>query len=692
MTRYRVFQAVSAAILVAGLAAAVILCNTLLTRERREIQTAVETETRHVASQFHAGVLNSVEPLREMGAWWFTQGKPLDLEDWRTDGQLFLSRSPGLRQAAWVGADGLQDWSAAPGSTPIPMHRPPEERVQQLVALARARGEAVMSGIFDLPGGAAGFYVCMPVLNNQRVRGYILGVYDAQALASSLAEKEVRPDSPVSISTDGREIYSAPGGGARWQEERARAEVEILARRWTIALRVPLNAFREFRGLMLAMVSVIGALLYSFAMLLLLAHRRSAQLQRANAALESEVRRRVSSEAEVLALNRDLTRKVADFQTLLDVIPIGIAVAEDPECRIVRPNPALAAFLGVQPGANISKTGLDAASSYRLLRNGEELRPEEVPMRVAAAYKRAVLGEECQVERTDGSVVDALSFASPLFDENGRVRGVLTAYVDITESKSQERMRRELELRFQRAERMRCLGVMAAGIAHDFNNLLTGVIGQASLAAEMLPPTAEAQHPIASSLEAANCAAELVNKVLAYTGQSYHDLRPTDLGDVVRESQPVLLSLAGTKAELRFHIAASLPRALADPDEIRHALYNLVLNAVEAAEPGRNLVDISVDSLELRDRELETTVHGEKLEPGIYVQIEVKDNGAGMPPEIAEKAFDPFFTTKFLGRGLGLSELLGIMRSHNGGVRMETAPGAGTSVKLFFPARLPFDE
>jgi two-component system, cell cycle sensor histidine kinase and response regulator CckA len=561
------------------------------------------------------------------------------------------------------------------------------------VALARARGAAVMSPIFDLPGATAGFTLCVPILRNQRERGYILGLYEAQALVSSLVENYVRPDSPVSISSNGREIYSTPGGGARWREGRTLADVEILARRWTVTLRVPQNAFREFRGLVLSMVSVIGALFYSFAMLLLLAHRRSTQLQRGNEALESEVRRRMSSEAEALALNRELTRKVADFQTLLDVIPIGIAVAEDPECRIIRPNRALAAFLGVEPGANISKTGSDDASAaYRFLRNGEEMRPEEMPIRVAATSKRPILGEECQVERSDGSVVDGLAFASPVFDENGRVRGVLSAYVDITESKSQERRRQDLERRLQRAERMQCLGVMAAGIAHDFNNLLTGVIGQASLAADILPPAAEAQSHIASSLEAAHRAAELIKQVLAFTGQSYHDLRPVDLGEVVRESQPSLLTLAGGKAELQFRIADPLPRALADPREIRHALYNLVLNAVEAAEPGRNHIDIGVDAVELRDGEAEMAGSREKPEPGTYVRIEVRDNGAGMPPEIAANAFDPFFTTKFLGRGMGLAEVLGIMRSHNGGVRMESAPRAGTRVELLFRMSEPSGE
>jgi signal transduction histidine kinase len=310
-------------------------------------------------------------------------------------------------------------------------------------------------------------------------------------------------------------------------------------------------------------------------------------------------------------------------------------------------------------------------------------------MRRAAEAKRDILGEEFQLKLPGGEMVDILSFASPVFDEKGRVRGLLNAYVDITERKSQERMRSELEQRLQRAARMQSLGVMAAGIAHDFNNLLTGIIGEASLAADTISPSAEAQRHIASSLEAAQRAADLVRKVVAYTGQLYYDLRPTDLGEVVRGSEATLLSLAGSKAKIQFRMADPLPQVLADPEEIRHALCNLVLNAVEAAEPGRNCIEIGVDVVELRGDEVELTARKVCLAAGPYLRVQVADNGPGMPPEIAAGAFDPFFTTKFLGRGLGLPEVLGIALSHHGGVKMETAPGGGTSVKLFIPAYAP---
>ena len=673
--------------MLSGLIAATLLCVRLISREREELQRTTHAEARHIAAQLGTGVLGRIEPLERMGQWWLSQGKPFDREDWRTDGQLFLSGSPGLVEAAWVGADGLQRWSAKPEAEPNWKQVRPDPRVRQLIAAAKARGSKVISDVFSAPDTPAAFYACVPVSRDRRVWGYVIGLYDAPALISSLAQTEVRPDNRISILSGEREVYSAPSGGAPWYEEHAQAVLELPGQTWTVALRVPLNYFREFRGLMLAIVSVIGALLYAFTMLLTLSQRRSSELQRANDALANEVARRVRTEAEVRDLNRELSRKVSDFQTLLDVIPIGIAVAGDPECRSITVNPALARMLGVPQARNISSAGPDAAGlPYKVLRDGRELRSDELPIQVVASTKRAVLAEEDQLVREDGTVIDVLSFASPVFDENGAVRGVLYACVDISERKAQEQLRRELEQRLQRAQRMKSLGAMAAGIAHDFNNLLTGIIGHAALAAKSLPEGTEPQHHIASSLEAADRAANLVHQLLAYTGRSYHTLRPTNLGEVVRDMRPALLNLAGPQAVIRFKISSPLPNVMADPDEIRHVLDNLVLNAIEAKESDAD-VEISVGTQELSGEEKTVTVPDEKVDPGTYVRVEVKDSGAGMPAEIAERAFDPFFSTKFLGRGLGLSEVLGIMRAHNGAVRLETARDEGTSVELFFPVK-----
>ncbi len=671
MPANRVFQAFSGAVMLAGLVAAFFLCSKLITGERGEIQRTTQTEARQIAVRLQSGVLASIEPLERLGRWWLSQGKPLDRDDWNTDAQLFLSRSPGLREALWIGTDGYRHWLAVPGADPKVQRTRPDDRIRQLVDAAKTRRSMVVSEIFVAPNINAAFYACIPQSSDKQIRGYVVGLYDAASLISSLA-LTVRPDHRFTVTSAGRRIYSTTSGSAM-AEENASASLEIAQQLWTVALHVPLNYFLEFKGLILLIAGVVGALVYSFGMLLYVSLRRSLELHSAN--------------AEVRALNRELNLKIADFQTLLDVTPIGIAVADDPECRNIRTNLALSHLLGVPLGVNISKSRSDADQpSWRMTRDGRELRPEELPMQRAAATGKEVFGEEAQIERADGSVIDVLSFAAPVFDEDGRVRGVLDACVDITEQKKQERLRRELEQRLQRAHRMKSLGSMAAGIAHDFNNLLTSIIGHASLAEENTPNNSAAQQHVTASLEAAHEAARLIRQVLAYTGQSFQKLRPIDLGEVIRNLHPQLVSLAAPKADVRLDIAPQLPQVLADQDEIRRVFRNLVLNAAEATVKERGTIDILLSPYAVSGEERKLTTAGEEMVPGPYVRVEIKDSGSGMRPEIAEGAFDPFFSTKFVGRGLGLSEVQGIMRAHKGAVRLVTVPDVGTSVALFFPA------
>jgi len=259
-----------------------------------------------------------------------------------------------------------------------------------------------------------------------------------------------------------------------------------------------------------------------------------------------------------------------------------------------------------------------------------------------------------------------------VFDEDGSVRGAMEVAVDISE-------RRALENRLQRAQRIQSLGVMTAGIAHVFNGHLTSIVGNATSAFDRLPESSDARRLLAASLESGYRAADLIRQVLAYTGNAYRKLRPVNLADILDERKLAVLGLTDSKAEVRFRIDTRLPSIKADPAEIQQVIRNLVQNAVEASDSA-GVIDISASVSELS----EETTDGD-LPAGRYVHIQVKDMGPGMTADVVAKAFDPFFTTKFLGRGLGLSAVLGIMRAHNGAVRLETVPDSGTTVHLYLP-------
>jgi signal transduction histidine kinase len=679
LTRHDVIEGASALIILAGLFATLTLCGNLVKRERAELERRTQAEAQQIATHLQIGMMGAIEPLAHLGNWWLSQGKPFDREDWRNDAQLFLANASGLRQALWVGSDGVERWSALPGSAPITKPVRPNDAISRLIGEAGSRDSLAVSGLFTAPGITQAVYVCVPVRRNQRLAGYTIGLYDAADMVSRLAGRGIpRDTAAVTVSASGQPVYSTVSFTPSLQEQalgriEEQAPIELPGQTWTVALRMPVNYFRQFKSLIITVGTALAGLLYAAAMLLYLTHQRSSAVQRANDELSREVSRRTGIEAEVRELNRDLKHKVEDFQTLLKVAPVGIAVASDPECRRIWVNGALSRMLGVDESVNTSQSGPDPASlPFRLCRDGRELRPEELPMQVAAATGKEVMGGELQIVRADGRRIDVLFFAAPVFDENGRVRGAIEVAVDVSE-------RRALENRLQRAQRMESLGVMAAGIAHDFNGHLTSIIGNASMALDLFPESSEGRRLVAASMTSGHRAADLIAQVLAYTGNAFHRLRPVNLADILDQRRLPVLGLADSKAEVRLRIDAHLPGIKADPAAIEQVIKNLVQNAIEASGPA-GVIDISASVSELP----EDTVD-EGLPAGRYVHIEVKDTGPGMPADVVAKAFDPFFTTKFLGRGLGLSAVMGIMRAHKGAVRLETVPNSGTTVHLYFP-------
>jgi signal transduction histidine kinase len=313
-------------------------------------------------------------------------------------------------------------------------------------------------------------------------------------------------------------------------------------------------------------------------------------------------------------------------------------------------------------------------------------------MQVAARTRAAVENQELDIVRSDGSTIHTLSYSAPVFDENGNVRGVIDACIDITDRKRSEEerrsflaRRRELEQRVERGEKYHSLALMAGGIAHDFNNLLTVIIGHANVLATDLPKFSDIGRSAADILAAANRAAELTSKLVAFTGHIWCDARPVNLSAEVFAMQPAMREMVPPATELRFDLCPDLPVVHAGIPELQQVVHNLLENAAEALDGHPGVIEIRTSQCELSAGDLGILFPEQPLAAGRYVRLEVTDNGCGIPEEISGRIFDPFFTTKFVGRGLGLSAVQGIVRAHSGAIRVESSMHHGTRVEVVLP-------
>jgi PAS domain S-box-containing protein len=267
----------------------------------------------------------------------------------------------------------------------------------------------------------------------------------------------------------------------------------------------------------------------------------------------------------------------------------------------------------------------------------------------------------------------------PFLDGEGRLLKFVAIRTDITS-------RKEAEEALRISQKLESLGVLAGGIAHDFNNLLTTILGNAELAALGIPSESPAQPFLAQIDEAVLKAANLTRQLLAYAGKGRFVLADIDLNLLVREMTQLLSVTITKKVVIRYDLAPSLPLVSADPSQIQQVVMNLVTNASEAIGDERSgLVTIRTSTQILDDVYVRSIGSALPLAPGHFVILEVTDTGCGMTPAIVDRIFDPFFTTKFSGRGLGLSAMLGILRSHHGSIKIYSEPGKGSTFKVFLP-------
>ena len=245
--------------------------------------------------------------------------------------------------------------------------------------------------------------------------------------------------------------------------------------------------------------------------------------------------------------------------------------------------------------------------------------------------------------------------------------------------------RRAFEARMQQSQKLESLGILAGGLAHDFNNLLTAIMGNVDLAMMDIPEENSATASLKEIKGLSTRAAELCRSMLAYAGKGKFLIRPILLNEEIREIGCILASSIPGNIRLVYKFEESLPPIDADKGQIQQVIMNLMLNASEAIGGKEGSVTVRTYVVEGEGDLPSDDYVTDRLCAGPYVALEVSDTGVGMEREVLEKIFNPFFSTKFVGRGMGLSGVLGIVRGHKGCIRVHSTPGRGSVFTVLMP-------
>lgn len=246
--------------------------------------------------------------------------------------------------------------------------------------------------------------------------------------------------------------------------------------------------------------------------------------------------------------------------------------------------------------------------------------------------------------------------------------------------------RTRVEDALRQSQKMEAVGQLTGGIAHDFNNMLATVIGPLDLLAmRMGDSDPRAKRYIDMAIDGATRAAQLTQRLLAFSRQQPLQPVPLDVNRLVAGMSDLLVHSLGSSIRLETVLAAQVWCAFADANQLENVILNLAVNARDALPGGGRLV-VETANCTIAD---DDGAAAAEVPVGEYVRITVADNGSGMPPEVIAKAFDPFFTTKKVGQGtgLGLSQVYGFVKQSAGHVNIDSTPGQGTTVTLYLPRR-----
>jgi PAS domain S-box-containing protein len=374
---------------------------------------------------------------------------------------------------------------------------------------------------------------------------------------------------------------------------------------------------------------------------------------------------------------RDITeRKRAETElrrlsTAIEQSPEGVVIT-DPAGTIQYVNPAFETITGYTREEAIGQ-------NPRILKSGEH--NDGFYAALWSKIRSGKVWEGRFINRKkSGELYTEEASISPVCDANDVITGFVAIKRDITEDLAKDEQ-------FRHSQKMESIGQLAGGIAHDLNNLLTPILGYSTMLLESADENSFEETALAQIEKAGKRARDLVRQLLAFSRKQMISVKVIDLNHVLAEFKDLLLHTIRSNIQLHFEPYTQPLLVRADQGQFEQILMNLCINAQDAI-PDDGRLQLSLHPITLND---ETKQEYQAVESGDYALLRVSDTGGGIPPEILPKIFDPFFTTKGIGEGtgLGLSTVFGIVKQHNGGIRVLSKKNSGTTFEIVFPLTNP---
>ncbi len=296
-------------------------------------------------------------------------------------------------------------------------------------------------------------------------------------------------------------------------------------------------------------------------------------------------------------------------------------------------------------------------------------------------FRNAVSGQWVEHDRLaliarDGKRRDIALSGAPMRDAGREIIGVVFAFRDITD-------KRLLEDEIFRARKLESVGVLAGGIAHDFNNILTGIITNLFMAKTALRPETEPYALISEAEGAAFRAGKLTKQLLTFSKGGAPVKENASIQELVQDSAGFCLS--GSNVDCELDLPSDLWTVEIDRGQIDQVLNNLIINAKQAMPHG-GTIRVQARNVAISDDVSECTEAHVPLDPGTYVKISIKDQGAGIESDTIKRIYDPYFTTKENASGLGLTTVYSIVQKHNGFITAKSSPRNGATFIFYLPA------